>query len=947
MRRIDANLYALIGFSLVFLTGCAMQAGDAITQPPVREGRSIGPELSLSAPERVARLLTGQVDRRGVTSDRGRSWVFPGQSGSLLYISEFSSGRVAVLSYPSGTEVGSLKGLLAPSGICGDVAGHLWVTDTLNQRIVEYRIGQPKRIAILQDPDEYPVDCSIDPTSGDLAVTNLYGSASPSLAAGSVVIYKKARGRPQGPYYDSVMYYMYFCNYDPSGDLFFDGESYGGQFRLAELPHDNGNIIDISLDQNIEQPGDIQFDGSDLLLGDQQAHVVYDVSVSGSQANVLSSTPLQQVSEIEQFAFTGSSIVAATGTGNRVSTWDFPNGGQPTATIKKMATPLGLALLNTSRTLRATRKMAALHYRPPSTPLATRRSWMDPKAKASDLLYIADSYNSVVDVYSYPQGRQMGTLSGFNLPQGECSDGQGDVFITNTNTAQIIEYAHGSSEPIAVLDDPNENPVGCAVDPKTGTLAVTNLTANGYGGSGSVAEYKDARGIPTLYFDPDIYFMFFCGYDDKGNLFVDGQHFGGGGRGFQLAELTPRSQTFRNIAMPVVVDFPGAVQWDGSDVGVGDQEADVIYRVHITGITASIDGTTPLSGGLDVVQFWRQGKTVIGPDNLAGDAAFWKYPQGGAPVKTITGLAGPEGATVSVRGQNRAIGPATKALPSIVTSSEISNNGGTKLAVPSKGAKCSGPLSFISDYTNGLVDVYSRTILCQVIYGFSNPNGIGIDARGDLYVTEGGRADIAILKPPYKTVDGTLSDPGQDPAGIAFCSGYIAVTNLETSQGGAGSVSIYTNGALQPSYTLVDSAAVREYAPACDANGNLYTSYLNAAGAGSVNEWLGATGNPVELTSISTGFPGGLRYQGGQLWVGDQRTPTITLWKPPFAQSLRTIYLQGSDDPVDFVVLSSARRITVADALLNEGIVFTLKGQERETLPGNGGGLAVGVAYLR
>jgi hypothetical protein len=273
---------------------------------------------------------------------------------------------------------------------------------------------------------------------------------------------------------------------------------------------------------------------------------------------------------------------------------------------------------------------------------------MDRKAMKGDLLYLSDG-GGYVYVYSYPKGELVGTLTGLNLPQGECVDKAGDVFITNTNLSQILEYAHGGTEPIATLSDPGEYPVGCAIDPTTGNLAVTNLSAYGSGPTNSVSIYKGATGRPQMFTDPDIYFMFFCGYDKKGNLFVDGQHFGGGGHGFQLAELRAGSSTFVNIAVPVVVDFPGAVQWEGTYVAIGDQQADVIYHVRVVGVTGSIVGETVLSGGLDVVQFWIQGKRVIGPDYLASDAGLWAYPAGGTELKTYPDPDGyAEGATVSL-----------------------------------------------------------------------------------------------------------------------------------------------------------------------------------------------------------------------------------------------------------------------------------------------------------
>ena len=84
-----------------------------------------------------------------------------------------------------------------------------------------------------------------------------------------------------------------------------------------------------------------------------------------------------------------------------------------------------------------------------------------------------------VFVFSYPGLSQVGTLKSLNYSaQGECVDSAGDVFIATSNasyTGTIFEYAHGGSTPIAELSDPGY-PWGCAVDPTTGTLAVSNLS---------------------------------------------------------------------------------------------------------------------------------------------------------------------------------------------------------------------------------------------------------------------------------------------------------------------------------------------------------------------------------------------------------------------------------------------------------------------------------------
>jgi hypothetical protein len=262
-----------------------------------------------------------------------------------------------------------------------------------------------------------------------------------------------------------------------------------------------------------------------------------------------------------------------------------------------------------------------------------------------------------------------------------------------------------------------------------------------------------------------------------------------------------------------------------------------------------------------------------------------------------------------------------------------------------KHRSCRSPVSFLSDYNNGLVDIFWGTVLCQIVYGFSNPNGVTVDAQGNLYVTQNGTSNIVMLKPPYKSVSKTLQDPGEDPASVALCKGYIAVANLGGSSSGA-SISIYSGSSTEPTSILDDPNAIGEYSATCDGDGNLYTGYLTQSGTGAVNEWLGGSGYPIELANISTGFPGGIQYHRGALWVGDQRTPTITVWLPPFTVASKTIYLQGSDDPVDFVIDGSSPEIVVADAALNDGLLFNRKGHELGSLSGNGGGLAVGIAHF-
>jgi hypothetical protein len=266
-----------------------------------------------------------------------------------------------------------------------------------------------------------------------------------------------------------------------------------------------------------------------------------------------------------------------------------------------------------------------------------------PGAASQDLLYISNV--RTVTVYSYPQGKLEGTLRPFYSAQGECVDKIGDVFIANLGTNEIFEYAHGSKRRLRTLTGYGR-PAGCSIDPTTGNLAVSNLPV------GSLAIYKNARGKPKLYKDPSLQHDYWCGYDDKGNLFVDGEN---STSAFVFAELAKGGTSLKIVTLNQSIGFPGGVQWGGKHVAVADQDTSMIYQFTIKGGNGTKVGTTLLGGDVsDLKQFWIQGQTLIAPnDNLKsqgrGDVLFFNYPAGGNPTKKVTaGADGPIGGTVSL-----------------------------------------------------------------------------------------------------------------------------------------------------------------------------------------------------------------------------------------------------------------------------------------------------------
>jgi hypothetical protein len=250
-------------------------------------------------------------------------------------------------------------------------------------------------------------------------------------------------------------------------------------------------------------------------------------------------------------------------------------------------------------------------------------------------------------VLSYPDGKLVGTID--QTANGACSDSSGNVFLPGVGG--VSEYAHGATKPIATLSLP-ENGNGCSVDPTTGSLAVTLIANNG------VAVFENASGTATLY--PTENEAYYGGYDNLGNLFVDGF----GSSGLWLAELPAGGNTFSNLNLdqPIIYN-PGQVQWDGSyitvEVGVNTKkplDTLAIDRLSLSRSVAHVVSQTKFKGIKGAPQeSWIYRNTILVPLGLHGAApniGLWAYPKGGKAKKVIKKAAGSTaiftGVTISV-----------------------------------------------------------------------------------------------------------------------------------------------------------------------------------------------------------------------------------------------------------------------------------------------------------
>ncbi len=125
--------------------------------------------------QRATQLHLNAQSPVAVRPDFERSWIARGaKAQNLLYVSIEGFNDVYVYSYlPAPPKlVGKLTGFKDPLGECADKKGDVYIVNAKASNIREYAHGGTKPIAIISDKGSDPVGCSLDPTTGNLAVSN-------------------------------------------------------------------------------------------------------------------------------------------------------------------------------------------------------------------------------------------------------------------------------------------------------------------------------------------------------------------------------------------------------------------------------------------------------------------------------------------------------------------------------------------------------------------------------------------------------------------------------------------------------------------------------------------------------------------------------------------------------------------------------------------------------
>jgi hypothetical protein len=253
-------------------------------------------------------------------------------AGALLYASQSVSGsepQIFVFSYPKLKLLQTLSGLAAPPGfICSDSSGNVFVPTTDSSTpgaIYEFAHGGTQAIETLSDPGPgHALSCSVDPTTGNLAVAN--GS--------NVAIYPHGQSTPV--IYDASDVGAADCAYDNSGNLFVDGHY---KEEIAELAAGGTSFSDISLSKAVGTYH-IQWWKNRLVMyagheSQKDPYQIVQINISGSVGIVsapiyLDGDAKHRSSTAEEFALMGNTIAMPEARGfSEIDLWHYPKGGNP------------------------------------------------------------------------------------------------------------------------------------------------------------------------------------------------------------------------------------------------------------------------------------------------------------------------------------------------------------------------------------------------------------------------------------------------------------------------------------------------------------------------------------------------------------------------------------------------------------------------------------------
>lgn len=167
---------------------------------------------------------------------------------------------------------------------------------------------------------------------------------------------------------------------------------------------------------------------------------------------------------------------------------------------------------------------------------------------------------------------------------------------------------------------------------------------------------------------------------------------------------------------------------------------------------------------------------------------------------------------------------------------------------------CSGTVIYAVSGNNRSVVAYNtdgNTLSgpCGHITGLASPQGLAVDAQGNVWVTDAVMHQVLAFAPGKQSAIMTLTDAHGIPVGVAVdpANGTVYVTDYSNDSDSSIVVEVYANGSTTPTGALRDTNNRNASNVAVDNKGNVYASFMTPANTAQVDRWMGGTGSPQNL----------------------------------------------------------------------------------------------------
>jgi hypothetical protein len=309
-----------------------------MTTSPARIRWSLVASIAIAAVS-LADCSTSNPFELGAQSAARAGERLAGSGPDNLYFA--ASHVVDAFEYPSFKKIAQLEGFEGnPEALCSDVRGDVFAAIRVNKKlnrdeVVEYSPGTTMPVAKLMTVSE-PSSCSVDPRTGNLAVTVRQVSNGPT----GVEVFQNASG-PYTVYSDNTIFAS-GCGYDDKGDLFISGANASEKYVIAELPFRGKAFINAATPSEIADSllpmHTMLWDGSYMTVGTVGAtygartYYVYRFSVVNKAVKIRSTVSAilyevdDQFGDESYFAIDGN-IAAVTTNLGRVASYTYPAGG--------------------------------------------------------------------------------------------------------------------------------------------------------------------------------------------------------------------------------------------------------------------------------------------------------------------------------------------------------------------------------------------------------------------------------------------------------------------------------------------------------------------------------------------------------------------------------------------------------------------------------------------